>query len=296
MNSLPGHIRPHPMGAPASPSFYGSRLVHLLSGFTPAGADGSGYRFVDRFGQLVGLQDSISLSRVHAELPAMVFKPDGLATADTAKAVRETFLSTRKSLVTTIAMSFVPHSGHIKEKLPTPDGLHAHFLFTGVYAARRSGSAQTHASAFEPYRKFYVTRQIEMETRIQQLRSLVGTRISFLSPELARLEKLDSCLAKVLSGSVRDLFAVIPKQLERRFASGFDTHRRDLPKEPTASDLAEWILPGGWIWTFCGEMRELLLAELDVRLQPVLGMIDSLPPETTAADSSWDEEKKGPES
>jgi hypothetical protein len=263
--------------------------VRLLSGFTPAGADVSGNSFVDRFGQLVGLQDSISLSRVHAELPSLVFKPDGVAPADTAKAVRERFLRTRKSLVTAIAMSFVPDSGRIKEKLPTPDGLHAHFLFTGVYAAKRSASAQTHASAFEPYRKFYVARQIEMEIRIQQLRATVGTRISCLSPELARLEKLDACFAKVLSGSVRDLFAVIPKQLERRFASEFDTHRRNLPNEPAASDLAEWMMPGGWIGAFCAEMRELLLAELDVRLQPVLGMIDSLPPETAAAERPLDE-------
>jgi Protein of unknown function (DUF3348) len=42
-------------------------------------------------------------------------------------------------------------------------------------------------------------------------------------------------------------------------------------------DFEKWIKPGGWLSAFCIEMRELLLAELEVRLQPVVGMINALP-------------------
>ena len=44
-----------------------------------------------------------------------------------------------------------------------------------------------------------------------------------------------------------------------------------------SSDLEPWLASGGWIVEFCSEMRELLLAELEVRLRPVIGLVESLP-------------------
>jgi hypothetical protein len=287
---VPGDVRQNSMDNPAYPSFYGSRLVHLLSGFKPAGAEAPGRHFADRFGQLVGLPGSISLSMAHADLSAMTFQPEPVAAADVAKSVREEFLRVRMSLVRAIAVSFDPAVGRNGSRLPTPEGLYAHFELTGVFAAKRPGRAQNHAAAFEPYRKFYVARQRNLEIRIQQLRAHIGAAISGLSAELAQLSKLDASLENALSGRSRDLFAVVPKLLELRFGERLDLHRQALAKEPEAADLERWLQPGGWIGTFCGEMRELLIAELEVRLQPVLGMLESLP-ETSAADRSLDKGK-----
>jgi len=87
---------------------------------------------------------------------------------------------------------------------------------------------------------------------------------------------MDKALNDVLSYQTPHLFAVILNFLGRRFRQLLDTHWQELPDKPTACDLAQWMKPCGWISKFCGEMREMLLAELDVRLLPILGMIDSI--------------------
>ncbi|MDX9788528.1 MAG: DUF3348 family protein [Desulfobacterales bacterium] len=282
------------MDTPAIPSFNGSRLVRLLSAFIPADIEAPGRYFADRFGNLVGLAGSMSLSKVHAELSATGLKPDVTATsAGAAKMITEAFLRARRSLVRAIAMSFIPMAGNPKDRLPTPERLHAHFQLTGVFAVKRPGNPQTHATAFEPYRQFYTARQRELEMKVRQLRSHIGAEISGISPQSAQLSTLDASLGEVLLPRTQELFAVIPKLLERRFGGGLDAHRRTLSKAPAASDLAQWIEPDGWIGLFCNDMRALLLAELEVRLQPVSGMIESLS-ETSAADHLLDQEK-GPD-
>lgn len=282
--------RQNPMDNPVWPSFYGSRLVNLLSDFKPVGLEAPGRHFADRFGQLVGLPGSISLSMAHAELSAMAFTPEPIATADVVKSLQEEFLRVRLSLVRAIAASFDPAAGRKGAMLPASGELYAHFQLTGVFAAKRPRRSQNHAAAFEPYRKFYIGRQRNLEIRVQQLRAHVGAAISCLSPELAQLTKLDASLDNALSSRSRDLFAVVPKLLEQRFGERLEIHRQALAKEPEICDLERWMQPGGWIGTFCVEMRELLLAELEVRLQPVLGMMESLP-ETAAADGSRDKGK-----
>jgi hypothetical protein len=264
--------------------------VSVLAGSEPSGNEASGRYFADRFGQLLGLSGAVSLSNLHEDLRDMAFTSRGVAVADVARALRDTFLRERGALVHAIAAGFVAAKGDGRGRLPTPAGLHAHFQLTGLYTARRPGSARIRASAFAPYGKFYAACQRQLETRARQLRSHVRAEISRLSLELAQLAKLDASFEKVLSARTRELFAVTPTLLEQRFGRRLDDHRRTLPKAPTAEDLAPWMQPGGWIWTFCGEMRELLLAELDVRLEPVLGMMDSLR-KATAADCARQKEK-----
>ncbi len=101
--------------------------------------------------------------------------------------------------------------------------------------------------------------------------------ISGLSPSLAQLARIDKALFESLSDASSEIFAVIPKFLEKRFINLLHTHRSELPENPGVKDLEPWMEPGGWVFIFCIEMQELLLAELEFRLQPVVGMIESLP-------------------
>jgi hypothetical protein len=41
-------------------------------------------------------------------------------------------------------------------------------------------------------------------------------------------------------------------------------------------DPALWMQPGGWLANFCRELQGVLLAELDLRLQPTVGLIEAL--------------------
>ena len=40
-------------------------------------------------------------------------------------------------------------------------------------------------------------------------------------------------------------------------------------------DPAMWMRPGAWLANFRDELLEALLAELDVRLQPAMGLIEA---------------------
>ncbi len=246
-----------------------SRLVRLLSDLNVSDVEVSQSHFSERFGQLVDLSGSITLSGMLGELSAVSFQPTGIST----KAIKDEFLRVRTALVHSIAKSFVPSVG----RLPTPAKFHSHCKLTGVYTATRSESPKNHAAAYEPYRNFYMARQGDLAVKIQHLRAHIRDSISGLSPELAQLSSLDTGLGDVLSVRTRELFAVVPKLLGTRFGRLLHEHWQELPSKPVASDLEPWMKPGGWISKFCGEMRELLLAEIEIRLQPVLGMIDALP-------------------
>lgn len=254
----------------------------MLAELGPDGLDSTHRHFADRFGQLMGLQGSMLLSKMHEELSAMRGQPDPDATAGVAQNAREESLRVCGELMRTLAMCFDPAKGKGWGGLPVPEALHAHFQSTGVYEARQSGSPRRLAAAFAPYRKFYTARQRDLDVRLQQLRAHIGAAITRLSPELAQVARLDATLTQVLCARSRELFSVIPQLLAQRFGQDLDRYRRQLPKAPAAADLAPWMQPGGWIHAFCIRMRKLLFAELEVRLQPVLGMIDSLP-ETTDA-------------
>jgi hypothetical protein len=65
----------------------------------------------------------------------------------------------------------------------------------------------------------------------------------------------------------------VPQLLGRRFEQLHQAHRSALP---TPDDPARWLQPGAWLHTFCQDMRVVLLAELELRLQPVAGLLEAL--------------------
>ena len=71
------------------------------------------------------------------------------------------------------------------------------------------------------------------------------------------------------------LLASVPQLLGRRFEQLHQAHRSALPAG-AADDPARWLQPGAWLHTFCQDMRAVLLAELELRLQPVAGLLDAL--------------------
>ena len=89
-----------------------------------------------------------------------------------------------------------------------------------------------------------------------------------LSPLLARatgrlLARLDRTL-----GATADFLEV---------GYGDGAHLAALALQGGADDPAAWWQPGGWLAAIGDDVAALLAAELDLRLQPVLGLIDALP-------------------
>ncbi|HSN78880.1 MAG TPA: DUF3348 family protein, partial [Rhodoferax sp.] len=63
--------------------------------------------------------------------------------------------------------------------------------------------------------------------------------------------------------------------LEKRFHQLRNSHQQSLVDPQQAGHLAAPLQPAGWLAGFGEEMQTVLLAELDVRLQPALGLIEA---------------------
>ena len=114
---------------------------------------------------------------------------------------------------------------------------------------------------FATYRQRYTACQLAMETQIVPLRRRLRSSLADRSAALAKLAELDIVMEQVVGAQERALLATVGARLEPRF----DQLRG------TSGDAS----PGPWLAQFRQEMRGLLLAELDLRLQPVEGLLEA---------------------
>jgi hypothetical protein len=119
------------------------------------------------------------------------------------------------------------------------------------------------AADFATYRQRYTQCQLAMETQIVPLRRRLRSSLADRSSALARLAELDSVMEQVVGAQERTLLATVAGRLEPCFERS-----RAAPDEDSSQ-------PGPWLDRFRQEMRTLLLAELDLRLQPVEGLLEA---------------------
>jgi hypothetical protein len=77
------------------------------------------------------------------------------------------------------------------------------------------------------------------------------------------------------------LLATLPKLLKKRFAHLRQQHQQTLADKQQADKPSQWMMPGAWLARFCNELQTVLLAELDLRLQPAVGLLEALQNEKT---------------
>ncbi len=116
---------------------------------------------------------------------------------------------------------------------------------------------------FITLRQRYARCQRAMETQIAPLRRRLRASLAGRSPALARLAELDTVMEQVVGARERALLAGVARRLEPRFEQLRGMHGE--APIPHASGPAR----------FRREMRGLLLAELDLRLQPVEGLLEA---------------------
>jgi hypothetical protein len=115
-----------------------------------------------------------------------------------------------------------------------------------------------------------------MELQIRPLRSKARQALSAISEKLRLLATLDAALDQILSGRERQVLSGVPALLEMRFAHWLGAHQQQLVETGQADAPARWTQPGGWLADFGNELKMVLLAELDLRLQPALGLLEAL--------------------
>ena len=113
-------------------------------------------------------------------------------------------------------------------------------------------------AGFAPHHQRCLEQQRRMDMSIEALRAHVRKILSMTSARLAQLAALDAVLEPMLGGREQRLLATVPSFLKARLAELRQSH------------------PGGWQPLFEHELQQTLLAELDLRLQPVVGMVEAL--------------------
>ncbi|MGM9426332.1 DUF3348 family protein [Hydrogenophaga sp. MI9] len=107
--------------------------------------------------------------------------------------------------------------------------------------------------------------QRRMEMSVDALREHVRQQLAQSTPAMAQLAALDAVMDQLFGGREQRLLSQLPAFLKARFAA----LRQEAARPDTPDDLR-------WLHAFATEFEQTLLSELDLRLQPVTGLIEAL--------------------
>lgn len=244
------------------------RLVRFLSELAVADIAVSHKNFTERLGRLVDLSGSIALARVHGTL-ATTTATSGQETgaAVSGESMIEAFLARRAAIIESISKSFAPGKRSSWSAFP------------GAMAATPAGDA----ASYERYKVFYLHQQREIASRLDELRAAIRAALAARSSRLARLAVLDATLDETLSAATQKVFCEVPGLLGRRFQYLYRCHQQKISGQQGEDLPQSWVQPGGWLDQFAREMQGSLLAELEARLQPLVGLLEALDEEVNGS-------------
>lgn len=240
-------------------TFNRSGLVRLLSDTTPEVIDPK-YDFGERLGQWLDFSDALALFSVLNQTagPGTSTVPGTQAAALAAQLQR-----VRGQLGSAILADGVFNdSGEDpapRHRFPTP----------------LPGASAEAAADYAPCHRYYLAHQRDMSSALAALRNNARKALLQGSPVQRQLAELDAGFDKILASRERTLLANIPILLARRHAQRYQEHQQALPPG-SEDDPASWTQPGSWLEAFCQDTQAVLLAELDLRLKPVAGLIAAL--------------------
>lgn len=240
-------------------SFNSSSLVRLLASLDVAPAADSTQTFAEKLSHWVAWTDAISLSSaLGASATAGADDVQAGASARVDSVVSQ-LQRLRKELTEAVAKDTILSGVNWVKSRP----------------AAAPGAADTGDAAdfdFAAYRRSYLAHQRTMDERIGGLRAAVRAVAAAHSPGLRQLAALDAVMDTALVVHQRRVTANVPVQLEKRFKSA----QRPLQGTPMRQGDAPASVPGKPPSGYGKSLQGVLLAEMEVRLQPVEGMIAAL--------------------
>ncbi len=226
----------------AALDFRGSQMIRFLDELHITDEPVSPERFSGRLAELIDLSHSVKISIAHTAMSRMEFEPFDNS-FDTA---RDEVMRVHGETVDIIVKAFTDHTGSTRLKAPKRERL----------------NNENQKAAVKPFLSFYVYYQRMLDSKLNNLREYIRNCASGLSVKLAQLGKLDEVLADTLAAHERKSFAQVPVLLERRFSEQLQR--------------SQWAQLDELHASFCRDLQALLLAELEVRMLPVLGLIESI--------------------
>lgn len=240
--------------------FNSSTLVRVLAHLVDTDAPESKQSFAERLGQWLAFADALSLFSTLDASETEKRERALAAPSPVTGAARQELDRVHAALADSISTDGVVKRGKKQVEWPTP-------------APRASVES---AADYAPYHRYYLAHQRDMHARIGPLRATVRQTLSERSPDLEQLAALDAVMEQALVARERKLLATVPMLLGKRFAHLYAAHQAAAVDAQGADDPQGWMAPGAWLAVFHGEMQAVLRAELELRLQPIAGLIAAL--------------------
>lgn len=255
--------------APQRTAPSGPALIRLLARLADVDAPESRQSLSDRLSQWLGWTDAIALSSALSGNPPAVAA--GTAARLFGSAEESEYVRARSSLAKTITGDSVFAADRRRGS--------AH---GSAQASSQSAPAQP-AADYAVFRQRYLSIQQSMEMAIGNLRGRLRGMLATRTPAMARLAVVDAVMERALGERERTLLAGVPVLLAGHFERLRAAEQAALAAAEAADDAASdaasnaaALTPGAWLNVFRKDMQSVLLAELDVRLQPVEGLLAAL--------------------
>ncbi|WP_180734581.1 DUF3348 domain-containing protein [Paraburkholderia sp. PGU19] len=247
--------------APQRTAVSGPTLVRLLARLTAADVPASSQSLSDQLSQWLGWTDAIALSTALNSAPPAV-----ASGARGAGSVEHECARVRASLADAIA----------GDSMLAPRRRRS--------AAHAQNAQQPEAEAnYADFRQCYLALQQTMETRIGGLRGRLRSMVAAQTSDMTRLAVVDAIMERSLGARERSLFGAVPGLLSghfERLRQAAQDEQDALDTVATTATSAESQVaaarPGAWLDVFRKDMQSVLLAELDIRFQPVEGLLAAL--------------------
>lgn len=253
----------------------GPTLIRLLTRLTDADVQQSRQSLSDHLSLWLGWTDAIALSAALNTSPPVIAPGSRVfSSAEERECVR---------VRTTLADAIASDTAATVAKRLTP----------GPAPVKKLAALAEADADYSNFRQRYLSLQHTMETSIGNLRSRLRGMVAARNGEMTRLAVVDAIMDRALLPKERALLGAIPKLLQGHFdrlrkaeeaalaqaEAGNEAQTGDEAKAEAEAQIAQAppaVTPGAWLETFRKDMRSVLLAELDVRLQPVEGLLAAL--------------------
>jgi hypothetical protein len=227
--------------APQRSTVRGPAFIRLLTRLTDVDAPQSGASLPDRLSHWLDWKQAIALST------ALDGKPTEPADDAPAfgHAAEDECVRSREALVQAIHTdrAFLTSAQRAEQGMPN------------LYAA----------NDYAPLRQRYIALQRKIQATTGSLRGNLRDMLTQASPEMGRLADVDAVMELALSPREQSLLGKVPTLLGEYF-DGLRQRTQGSPADASAL----------WLDVFRKDMQSVLLAELDVRFQPVEGLLAAL--------------------
>ncbi len=245
--------------APQRTALGGPALIRALARLTDLDVPESSQSLSDRLSQWLGWTDAIGLSTALGGKPPVVpagARVDGPAEEAECARVRA---SLTRTIVGDSAFAVARRRAHAP-----------------VVAQKPVQDAPAEPQAdYADFRQRYLSIQQTMETALANLRGHLRAVLATRTPAMARLAVVDAVMERALGAREHNLLAAVPGLLAGHFERLRDAERATLAAAEAAEDTAG-VRSGAWLDIFRKDMQSVLLAEMEVRFQPVEGLLAAL--------------------